>query len=464
MELPVNYKENMKALLGEDYDAFIRSYENKPYSGIRINTSKIDCNTFEQLAPYSIEKIPYIPNGYFINDEDGWSKHPYYFAGLYYIQEPSAMLPAMILPVDKDDMVCDLCAAPGGKSTELACQTDNVVLSNDISRSRALPLVKNMELFGRDNYMITCTSPEELSVRLPQTFDKILVDAPCSGEGMFRKDRGLVRSYMNKGPKQYCGLQNSILECAYKMVRPGGSILYSTCTFSDIEDEQVIQKFLSHHTDMSLVDIDRTDGLCGPYHKYSDSSSLAGCVHAFPHRFKGEGHFAALIRKSGDSISIAKKGKLFCGFDKVRDVLSGFTVHFSKEYMRRFSNKRFLFSDDGNIYMIPEGADAVYDKSIRYLRTGVCVGRVGKGGHFTPHTAFALSLKYNDFNNCLNYTAHDPEVIKYIKGETLVIDEDSHVQCTKGYVLVCVDTYPLGFAYSDGYKLKNLYEKGWVYR
>ena len=135
MDLPQNYKESMRILLKDEYDAFIRSYEDKPYSGIRINTSKISCEDFEKIAPYHIRKIPYISNGYYIDDTDGWSKHPYYYAGLYYIQEPSAMLPARILPVVSDDVVCDLCAAPGGKSTELTCLTDTLLLSNDISQA-----------------------------------------------------------------------------------------------------------------------------------------------------------------------------------------------------------------------------------------------------------------------------------------------------------------------------------------
>ena len=462
MDLPQNYKESMRILLKDEYDAFIRSYEDKPYSGIRINTSKISCEDFEKIAPYHTRKIPYISNGYYIDDTDGWSKHPYYYAGLYYIQEPSAMLPARILPVVSDDIVCDLCAAPGGKSTELACLTDTLLLSNDISHSRAIPLVKNMEMFGRDDYMITCQSPEILADRFCQTFDKILVDAPCSGEGMFRKDRHLISSYENKGPEYYSKLQREILECAYKMLSPGGKILYSTCTFSDIEDEQVILDLLLKHPDLRLETIEPEEGLCGPYDKYSDEAALKGCVHAFPHKFKGEGHFAALIAKTGRKPEHKERPCSFTSFSELPDEVISFADFLSDDYMKVFIRKRFVVNRDGYIFMVPDHAQLLYDKSIRYLRCGICIGRIKKGGHFTIHTAFALSLKSDDFVNRLDYQAEDPEVIKYLKGETLIIDGNKNLK--KGYVLVCVDSYPLGFAYSDGKKLKNLYEKGWVYR
>lgn len=464
MDLPEKFKESMKASLQDEYDSFISSFEDKPYSGIRVNTSKISCEEFEKAAPYRIEKIPYISNGYYIDGTDGWSKHPYYYAGLYYIQEPSAMLPAKILPVEEGDVVCDLCAAPGGKSTELSVRSKAVLLANDISYSRAIPLVKNMELFGSDDYMITCQSPEILAEHFPQTFNKILVDAPCSGEGMFRKDRHLISSYEQKGPESYSKIQRDILESAYKMLCPGGKILYSTCTFSDIEDEKVILDFLSGHEDLALENIEKNDGLCGPYDKYRVSGRLDGCIHALPHKFKGEGHFAALIRKSGENSGRKIRHCDFASFADLPDSIKSFTGILSDEYRAVFEQKRFVINKDGHIFMVPEHGQTVYDKNIRYLRTGLCIGNVQKNGRFSPHTAFALSLGYNDFKNHLNLSVTDQKVIKYLKGETLVFSESGFKDIQKGYVLVCVDSYPLGFGYSDGNKIKNLYEKGWVYR
>lgn len=464
MNLPEKYKESMKALLQDDYYSFITSYEDKPYCGIRINTSKISSDEFERIAPFRIEKIPFVSNGYYIDDTDGWSKHPYYYAGLYYIQEPSAMLPAQILPVEDGDFVCDLCAAPGGKSTELSTKSKALLLANDISYSRAIPLVKNMELFGSVDYMITSQTPEILAEHFPQTFNKILVDAPCSGEGMFRKDRHLISSYEEKGPEFYSKIQRDILESAYKMLCSGGEILYSTCTFSDIEDEKVILEFLLGHNDLTLENIEKKEGLCGPYEKYMLTGNLDGCTHAFPHKFKGEGHFIALIRKKGEKPRRHIRQYNFSSFSELPDSVNSFTEYLSYEYMDCFTKKQFIINKDGHIFMVPEHANTVYDKNIRYLRTGVCIGKYKNSGQFIPHTAFALSLGQDDFKNCLDLSADDPEVIKYLKGETLILEGDKFINIKKGYLLICVDSYPLGFGYSDGKKIKNLYEKGWVYR
>ena len=462
MKLPEEYLQQMKTLLGSGYDDFIASYDTLPYEGLRVNTSKIDCGEFERIAPYHIEKIPYTDNGYYIDDTDAWCKHPYYFAGLYYIQEPSAMLPAHLMPVDVGDIVCDLCAAPGGKSTALSCKDPGILLSNDISFSRTIPLVKNMELAGSRNYLVSCESPRKLAAHFPETFNRILVDAPCSGEGMFRKDPGLIGSYAKRGPKDYAPLQREILEYAYAMLCPGGSMLYSTCTFSDIEDEQVIDAFISSHKDLEVTAVPKTDGLLGPYGGYSDNDRIAGCVHALPHLFRGEGHFAALIIKSGVVPGrTALKAPGLISYNKLSEKVKEFSACFSEEFLAYFKEKAFIQRDDGYVYMMPDMCAAVYDKSIRYVRTGVCVGRIGRGGRFTVNTAFALSIRHDDFLNTIDYSADNPDVIKYLKGETVILEGADNV---KGHVLVCVDSYPLGFAYSDGTKLKNLYEKGWVYK
>lgn len=464
MQLPEKYKESMKALLHDEYDTFISSYDDMPYSGIRVNTSKISCDEFEKTAPYHIEKIPYISNGYYIDNTDGWSKHPYYYAGLYYIQEPSAMLPAQIMPIEEGDVVCDLCAAPGGKSTELSIKNKAILLSNDISYSRAIPLVKNMEMFGSDDYVITCQTPEILAEHFPQTFNKILVDAPCSGEGMFRKDRHLIASYEQNGPDYYSKTQRDILDSAYRMLCPGGKILYSTCTFSDIEDEKLILDFLLCHNDMTLENIEKKNGLSGPYEKYAAKGILNGCIHAFPHRFKGEGHFAALLCKTGKKSQRKTRHCEFASISNLPDSVHSFTEYLSDEYMSLFAKKQFIINKDGHIFIVPEHVNTVYDRNIRYLRTGVCIGKCKNNGQFIPHTAFALSLGPDDFNNCLDFPANDAQVIKYLKGETLILDMNKLKVPKKGFVLVSVDSYPLGFAHFDGNKLKNLYEKGWVYR
>ena len=250
MILPGSFTSSMKDLLGAEYDDFIASFDEKPLSALRVNTSKVTVSQFEKIAPYPIQKIPFISDGYYINDTDAWSKHPYYFAGLYYLQEPSAMLPADIFPAKPGDVILDLCAAPGGKATKLATKDIGLLVANDISYSRTLPLVKNLEHFGTGNYLVTASSPENLYDMYGCSFDGILVDAPCSGEGMFRKDRSLIAAYEKKGSTEYPDVQKQILENAYKMLKAGGHILYSTCTYSDKENEQVILSFLKAHQDM----------------------------------------------------------------------------------------------------------------------------------------------------------------------------------------------------------------------
>ena len=466
MELPLKFKTAMEGLLGKDYDDFIKSYDDSPRQAIRINTSKISADEFEKRAPFDIEKIPFVSNGYYIKETEKWAKHPFYHAGLYYFQEPSAMYASTLLPIRPHDLVLDLCAAPGGKSTYLAASNIGLLVSNDISISRTIPLVKNLEHFGTCNHTVTCEAPSKLEKIWPERFDAILADAPCSGEGMFRRDRDLIKAYMQKGPDCYAEVQKSILESAYKMLRPQGYLLYLTCTFSDIEDERVIIGFLEEHNDMCICPIDKKYGLCGPYDIYKYNGDIAGTAHAFPHRFSGEGHFMALMKKSGEPLPETDMvHSEFRDIDILPDDAASFLDCFSDDHRKRFKTRKFLKGNDGSIYMLPDLFEKVYDKRIRYARTGTLFGRVNSSGKFSPHTAFALTLKADDFNNVISYDAGDDNVLRYLKGETIIIDKDRAGKVPdKGPVLVCVDSFPLGFAKYDGIRLKNLYEKGWIYR
>ncbi|MCR5302760.1 MAG: SAM-dependent methyltransferase [Lachnospiraceae bacterium] len=464
MVLPEKFKESMKMLLPGEYEDLIGSFEKRPYSGLKVNTKKISVSDFENKAPFRIEKIPYIKGGYYINDTDAWTKHPYYYAGLYYIQEPSAMLPAEILPVSEDDTVLDICAAPGGKSFGIIRKRPACLLSNDISFSRTIPLVKNIEHTGWDNIFISCESPEKLSRHYIEVFDRIIVDAPCSGEGMFRKDPSLIKEYEKKGSSHYRPVQESILSCVYPMLKAGGYLMYSTCTFSDEENEQVVLAFITEHPDMQICDIEGIPGLRGPYDRYSGYSGLSGCVHVLPHRFCGEGHFMALMKKSEDSEPVPAGGAdisdISCGYESLPESIREFFDHLSDDRLKILKSRRYLTSGDGFVYILPNGFEKLYDKKIRYVRTGTCIGFIKPSGAFTPHTAFALSLDMNDFRPYIDLDIKDVNVIKYLKGETIIDDRAED----KGYVLICTDGYPLGFARSDGKRLKNLYEKGWVIR
>ena len=240
MELPVAFCDEMKRILGDEYEDYLKSMEGTRKFGLRVNTAKISAEDFLKISPFELTPIPYVKNGFYYDGEkEQPAKHPYYFAGLYYLQDPSAMTPASRLPIEENDVVLDLCAAPGGKATELAAKLHGtgLLIANDISSKRAKALLKNIELFGVENSFIVTEYPKKLAEYFTGFFDKILIDAPCSGEGMFRKEPSMVKAWEQNGPEFYAALQEDILKQALPMLKPGGMLLYSTCTFSPLEDE-----------------------------------------------------------------------------------------------------------------------------------------------------------------------------------------------------------------------------------
>ena len=311
MNLPKKFKDRMESLLGEEYKDFLQSYRKPYYGGMRVNTLKLSPEEFEHLSPFSVRKIPWVNNGYYYDTKEQPARHPYYHAGLYYIQEPSAMTPASLLPVEPGDMVLDLCAAPGGKSTDLGAKLkgEGMLVSNDISNSRAKALLKNIELFGITNALVLSEAPNKLSEYFNNAFDKILVDAPCSGEGMFRKSPAVIKNWEQYGVEYYNKLQKEIIIFAAKMLKPGGMMLYSTCTFSPEENEGTIAYLLKECPDIHLInalpskeeqhklgisfdsfDRGKPEWVGGP-------DELRHCVRLWPHKIEGEGHFIALLQK-----------------------------------------------------------------------------------------------------------------------------------------------------------------------
>lgn len=293
LKLSEEYLNRMRDLLGEEeFSAYLKSFDEERLYGLRVNTAKTSPEAFPELVPWDLKQIPWIPNGFYYEGTKRPAKDPYYYAGLYYLQEPSAMTPAMLLPVEPGDRVLDLCAAPGGKSTELGVKLagKGVLISNDISNSRAKALLKNLELWGIANICVTSETPDKLAGVFGPWFDKILIDAPCSGEGMFRKDEDMVKSYEEHGPEYYSRIQKEITDQAVRMLAPGGLLLYSTCTFSRCEDEEIICHILNRHEEMELVKLPLFEGA-------SDGIGLNGCLRLFPHKIKGEGHFMALLHK-----------------------------------------------------------------------------------------------------------------------------------------------------------------------
>ncbi len=456
MDLPVAFADKMKTLLGEEYDQYIACYEEKRLYGLRVNTQKISVQEFQRICPFEIEPIPWIENGFYYDGEQVQAaKHPYYFAGLYYLQEPSAMTPANRLPIEPGDRVLDVCAAPGGKATELGArlQGEGVLMANDISNSRAKGLLKNIEVFGIGNVLVLSEEPGKLEDYFPEYFDKILIDAPCSGEGMFRKDRKMVKAWEEHGPEFFAKIQRSIVTQAAKMLKPGGMMLYSTCTFDPEENEGTIAYLREQYPEFIIKDILPYEGFASgkPEMTESRDADLAKTVRIWPHKMHGEGHYLALLQKGETKEperTVMAKGRS----KKVPEEILEF---FSDVEWEMDWNRLEIYSE--KVYYMPEGVPDV--KGIRFLRTGLYLGDLKKN-RFEPSQSLAMCLKGHEYRNTVNLSAEDERVIKYLKGETLEVDDVTSPKA-KGWQLVLVDGYPLGWGKLAGGTLKNKYLPGW---
>jgi len=448
MQLPADYIEEMKLLLKDDYSSYETSLQQTSKYGLRVNISKITVADFLEIAPFKLSPIPWIDNGFFYDPNDNVSKHPYYFAGLYYIQEPSAMTPASRLPITPGDKVLDMCAAPGGKATELGTKLrgEGILLANDISNSRAKPLLKNLELFGLANICVTSESPEKLATIYPEYFDKILIDAPCSGEGMFRREPRMIADWRLKGPLYYSPIQKELIVLAAKMLKPGGQMLYSTCTFSKQENEAVIAHLLATCQDMQMMAIEPYSGFAKGFDEYPN------CVRIFPHKMAGEGHFMALLEKRGTQIIDKQVHHNNLKSDSLPAEATAFLVQVGLD----FTNGYFKIINN-YLYFIPLGY--AINKGLRYLRSGLAIGELKKK-RFEPSQALAMALKATEFKSVINLKAKDIRTVKYLKGETIDVS-DCKPNCESGWQLVCVDNYPLGFGKLQNHILKNKYYSGW---
>lgn len=301
IQLPFEFLNRMKENLGEDYPSFLRSYQEKRKRGIRVNTLKLPPDEFVRRIPFSMEKIPWIEGGFFAEEDAALSSHPFYAAGLYYIQEPSAMTPAALFPVHPGERVLDLCAAPGGKATAIAAklQGTGLLLANDNSRTRARALLRNLELFGVRNALVTSAEADQLERIFPAHFDKIMLDAPCSGEGMFRKSEEARKSWSPEKVEQCAALQKKLLRSAIAMLRPGGLLMYSTCTFAPAEDEGNVAWTLQHFEEMHIVSLPQFPGFSEGRPEWGNGrEDMHSCIRLWPHKIMGEGHFMALLQKA----------------------------------------------------------------------------------------------------------------------------------------------------------------------
>ena len=440
-DLPKQFTEKMASLLGNDLGDYLAALEKPTVNGLRVNRSKISPEALASRIPFNLEPVPWCPDGFYIeNASVRPSSHPFYSCGLYYLQEPSAMVPASFLTVEPGDRVLDLCAAPGGKSTQLAqnIQENGLLVSNDISASRSKALLKNIELFGLKNAVVTCESPSHLSEVFPEYFDKILVDTPCSGEGMFRRGERMIRAWLEHGPDYFAPIQRSIVKEALKMLKPGGMLLYSTCTFDPSEDEEIVDYMLEICPSLRIVPTPVFDGFAQGFSRYCrhDPDGIENTVRLFPHRIRGDGHFAALLRKEGTRTKNPDPGS--------EPVISDQEIGNGK--MRKTIRMQLpvMFTDP---------------PALRYKRAGLLLGEI-KNNRMIPSQAYAMTLKEGQYSPVLNLSLHDERTFRYLKGESLMISDDDHLS-GKGTVLVLIDGFSAGWGTIDGKRIKNKLLPGW---
>ncbi|MEW4429254.1 RsmB/NOP family class I SAM-dependent RNA methyltransferase [Paenibacillus pabuli] len=544
VQLPSIFAERMENLLGDEFEQFMKSYEQSPHAGLRVNTLKISMEQFDELAPFDLRPIPWCGTGFYVPHGVKPGLHPYYHAGLYYIQEPSAMAPVELLDVQPGDHVLDLCAAPGGKSTQIAAklQGKGVLVTNDIHSERTKALAKNVELYGVRNAVVLNESPERIAGAFPHYFNKVLIDAPCSGEGMFRKDEDMVKSWEHHSVEKCVLMQRDILETAAKLLAPGGTIVYSTCTFAPEENEAMIAEFLNLNPDFTVHDIPETAGFAPGRPDWvrqmlPETAEKTGAVldqtrgtaRLWPHLLEGEGHYVAVLQHRSETSteqisSVEDEKETVSKIDEDQGI--AVTQPLSKadrkreRLMRTESRERNdrparggknegkagrnnerdarksnrgkgrgtdqVNIDPGTVYQqfIEEHlelellgetvfyGDRVYQSSVgasrleglKVIRPGWFMGTV-KNGRFVPSHPLACALNSSEARRVINLASASGEAVRYLKGETLNIEE-ARVECksgaaAKGYALVCVDGYALGWGkWLDGV-LKNEYPAGW---
>lgn len=431
------FDARMKSLLKDEYDDFKKALLEKPVKGLYLNRNKK--NVERVLEEQYIEHHPIVENGYLYDENYHPGRSAYFLAGLYYIQEPSAMLVADALPIEPDDFVLDMCAAPGGKSCEIASRLtgEGVLIANDIEASRARILSENIERFGLDNTIVTNVDPMRFTKQFQDAFDKIVLDAPCSGEGMFRKLEQAVDTWSEDKVLECAHIQKNLLKGAYDMLKQGGMVIYSTCTYSYEENEAMVH-YAVDELGFELLPLSKSHGLC-------PGVDLDEVVRCYPHHYRGEGHFIALLRKPGNSPrKVVRPMK-----PQVRPA----DLKVLKAFYQETLNKKvpaYIIENNGHLYAIKKNFPEL--KGIRVLRNGLYLGEVRKN-RFIPSYSLALTLTKEDVKRSYDYSCDSEEIKKYIHGETL------EGTGNKGFGVIFVDGYPLSF-YKESNQVKNLFPKG----
>lgn len=457
MNLPIEFEKKMKAFLGNEWDDFLYSYDNNRFQALRFNTLKVQSQEermriLKTLKISSDKKVSWADEAYYFDENVRPGKHPYHEMGLYYIQEPSAMSAAALLAPKPGMRVLDLCAAPGGKSTQLATYLGDsgLLVSNEINTQRSRILSQNIERMGIKNAIVTNEDSFVLASHFPGFFNAIQVDAPCSGEGMFRKLPEAIEQWSMENVAICAARQKEILDNAAVMLKPGGVIVYSTCTFSKEENEDVIEYFLERHPDFTLEEMERF----------------------WPHKVDGEGHFVAKLVRRGcvdtdlkadrktknNKNSKNRKNETKPALTKENmKLLSEFLDETISEDMAAWIKNSRLVMFGEQLYRLPDMEVDI--KGLKVQRAGLHIGEFKKQ-RFEPSHSLALALKISEAKNVVKLTCDNPQTIGFFNGQSVMLSDEQAAECKKGWALVCVDGYPAGWGKVNGAQVKNHYPKG----
>lgn len=479
--LPQEFLKRMSELLGAEFRDFFTSYEQPRTNGLRVNTLKITPAALSARDLFALEPIPWAPDGFYYDYTAKPGQHPYHAAGVYYLQEPSAMAVVYYLDPQPGEWILDLAAAPGGKSTQIASRLmeQGLLWANEINPGRTRILAQNLDRWGASNIIVSNESPDRLAERLGPAFDRILLDAPCSGEGMFRKDPEAMNEWSPAQVRAAASRQSLILKSAVKLLKPGGRLVYSTCTFAPEENEEIILRFLESHPEFKPL------SLPAPAAGLVQSPSLPSAVRLYPHKLRGEGHFIAVVERSGAEqtpephLALSQTASQTAGSSQLNKRTtsssrrtspseSGQLSHILTQY--RSWAEQALTSEAGgripsdesnytlfgpNLYLNP--APELPLSGLSILRPGLHLG-TAKPGRFQPGQSLALTLSPSSARYYLSLGISEPRLKRFLHGESW---EDSGPD---GWVLVGVDEFPLGWAKRTKGQLKNHYPKDWRVR
>lgn len=432
----------MKKILEDDYQKFLESYRQPPCKAVRVNTLKCSPEEFSRRAPFALAPVPFCPEGFYV-EQEGLGRHPYHHAGVYYVQEPSAMSAVAALDPQPGERILDLCAAPGGKSTQIAARLGGrgLLVSNEYVPSRANILLSNIERMGILNAVVTNLHPGPLCSRFAGAFDRVLVDAPCSGEGMFRKDPRAVQEWSEEHSQSCAVRQLGILESAKTAVKPGGVLVYSTCTFSLEENEKVVCSFLETNPDFSLEAIPCEFGSASKQEWLDTNYDLSKMHRIFPYQ-GGEGHFVARLRRDGD------------GTGEWTPRRCGSTDPLFEEFWRSLFDcpvPETVSVVRDTVYILPEQAPAL--DGVKVVRAGILAGKLVKNRFVPSHQLVRCGYPVLK-SQLLDLDLQDERVYSYLRG--------MEIPCggQKGWCAVAVDGFVLGLGKASSGRMKNHYPKG----